>query len=76
MKDSLEVRSYRVVHAPDGAQGLDLFEQHPPGVGVLDVMMPQLDGCARAGCLGERSPSVPIIFLTSRSQTVDVVKGF
>ncbi len=76
VKDSLEVRGYQVVHAPDGAQGLHLFERHQPDVVVLDVMMPHLDGFALAGRIRELSPTVPIIFLTSRSQTVDVVKGF
>ncbi len=76
VKDSLEVRGFQVQHATDGMQGLNLFTQHNPDVVVLDVMMPQLDGFTLAQKIREQNASVPIIFLTARSQTVDVVKGF
>jgi DNA-binding response OmpR family regulator len=76
VKDSLEVRGFQVQHATDGMQGLTFFAQQKPDVVVLDVMMPQLDGFSLAQKIREQNTFVPIIFLTARSQTVDVVKGF
>jgi DNA-binding response OmpR family regulator len=76
VKDSLEVRGFQVHHATDGMQGLTLFLQQNPDVVVLDVMMPQLDGFTLAQKIREQNTHIPIIFLTARSQTVDVVKGF
>jgi DNA-binding response OmpR family regulator len=76
VKDSLEVRGFRVVHATDGQQGWDCYRAHAPDVLVLDVMMPQLDGFSLAQRVRQHNEHVPIIFLTARSQTVDVVKGF
>ncbi len=76
VKDSLEVRGFEVLHALNGVQGLAMYEKHLPDVVVLDVMMPQLDGFTMAQCIREKNEQVPIIFLTARSQTVDVVKGF
>jgi len=76
VKDSLEVRGFQVVHATDGLAGWHLFEMQLPDVVVLDVMMPQLDGFTLAERIRAQGSDVPIIFLTARSQTVDVVKGF
>ena len=76
VKDSLEVRGFQVWHAMDGAQGLTLFQTHAPDMVVLDVMMPQLDGFTLTERIRSQNATVPIIFLTARSQTVDVVKGF
>lgn len=76
VKDSLEVRGFRVVLAKDGLQGLQLFQKEGPDVVVLDVMMPQMDGFTLAGRIRELNATVPLIFLTARSQTADVVKGF
>ncbi|MGH9000569.1 MAG: response regulator transcription factor [Acidimicrobiia bacterium] len=40
----LEADGFRVIEAPDGEQGLKLAEEFRPGVVILDVMMPGLDG--------------------------------
>jgi DNA-binding response OmpR family regulator len=76
VKDSLEVRGFRVLHATDGEQGYAYFLKHQLDVVVLDVMMPKLDGFSLAEQIRRQHTDVPLIFLTARSQTVDVVKGF
>ncbi len=43
---------------------------------VLDVMMPQLDGFSLAKKIREENDTIPIIFLTAKSQTEDVLEGF
>ena len=76
IRDSLEVRGFVVRHAADGEQGLRLFREQAPDVVVADVMLPRLDGFALAAQLRRENLTVPIIFLTARSQPADVVRGF
>lgn len=76
VRDSLEVRGFTVLYAEDGVEGLGLFRQHQPDIVVADVMMPQMDGFTLAQRIRQDNPHVPIMFLTARSQTADVVRGF
>jgi DNA-binding response OmpR family regulator len=76
VRDSLEVRGFTVLFAADGEEGYALFVEHKPDVVVADVMMPKLDGFSLAARIRQTDPDVPIIFLTARSQTADVVRGF
>ena len=76
VKDSLESRGFTVDFAADGAAGLAQFRQRCPDIVVADVMMPRLDGFALAAQIRRENTGVPILFLTARSQTADVVRGF
>jgi DNA-binding response OmpR family regulator len=76
VKDSLESRGFAVQLAADGEAGLQLFRQQCPDMVVADVMMPRLDGFSLAEQIRRENAAVPILFLTARSQTADVVRGF
>lgn len=76
VRDSLEVRGFEVLYAADGEEGLRLFRERKPDLIIADVMMPRLDGFSLAGHVRQTDPHTPIIFLTARSQTADVVNGF
>jgi len=76
VKESLESRQFEVVMESDGTQVLSLFRETNPDVCVLDVMLPNKDGFAIAGEIRELNGRVPIIFLTAKTQTNDLVKGF
>ena len=76
VKDSLETRGFKMICAADGVEGLRLFRQHKPDAIVMDVMMPNLDGFSLTSEIRKTDKQVPIIFLTAKSQTADVVKGF
>ena len=65
---------YEVVHAGDGQEAIERFEQQPFDLVVLDVMMPRLDGLEVCRRLRRRS-SVPIIMLTARAEEIDKVVG-
>ena len=60
----------------DGAKASELFRKSKPDICVLDVMLPNKDGFAIADEIRETNEEVPIIFLTAKTQTEDVVKGF
>ncbi len=76
VKESLETRDFEVYHAVNGEQAYDLYQKKQPDVLVLDVMMPKKDGFTLAKEIREEDPKIPIIFLTAKSQTKDVLDGF
>lgn len=76
VKESLESRGYNVVMEADGSKVTDLFKKTEPDICVLDIMLPNKDGFAIADEIRELNKQVPIIFLTAKTQTEDVVKGF
>lgn len=76
VKESLEIRGFEVVYCQDGKAGLHAFRTDKPDICVLDIMMPVKDGYALAEEIRKIDQQTPIIFLTARSQTPDVVKGF
>ncbi|GAB4044499.1 response regulator transcription factor [Spirosoma jeollabukense] len=76
VKDSLEVRGFTVRYATDGEVGLAMFRQERPDIVVADVMMPNLDGFSVAQQIRQTDADLPILFLTARSLTTDVVRGF
>lgn len=67
---------FEVRRAPDGAAALESVAAAPPDLVVLDLMLPGIDGLEVASSLRGRGHSVPILMLTARSDTSDVVKGF
>lgn len=76
VKESLESRGFEVIMESDGAKAVAAFKRAVPDVCVLDVMLPNKDGFAIADEIREINEEVPIIFLTAKTQTEDVVKGF
>lgn len=71
----LEGEGYTVVAAADGAAALELFDAEQPDVALLDIMMPELDGYEVCRQLVARSPSLPILFISARSEEIDHVIG-
>ncbi|MDG9678550.1 response regulator transcription factor [Micromonospora sp. DH14] len=65
---------FRVDTAVDGRQALAAFRAHPVDLIVLDIMLPGLDGLEVCREI-RRSSQVPILMLTARTDTIDVVVG-
>ena len=76
VKESLESRDFEVVMEADGAKATALFKATKPAICVLDIMLPNKDGFTIADEIRELDEEVPIIFLTAKTQTEDVIKGF
>lgn len=76
VSETLQGRGYDVVLENDGAKAFDQFMASKPDVCVLDIMLPHKDGFVIADEIREKDPAVPIIFLSAKSQTSDVVNGF
>lgn len=74
--ESLESRGFDVFFCGNGLEAIHLFEKHNPDIIVLDVMMPKKDGFTTAQKIRLKDKDVPIIFLTAKTQTKDVLDGF
>ncbi|HHT41448.1 MAG TPA: response regulator transcription factor [Actinomyces sp.] len=70
----LSSEGYEVSYCHDGAGAVDTFLQVEPDLVLLDVMLPGRDGIEICKDLRTRS-DVPIVMLTARSDTSDVVAG-
>lgn len=74
----LKERGYNINIATNGRQGLEVLERIRPDLILLDIMMPEMDGfetCRRIKASTARQ-EIPIIFLTAKTDTADIVRGF
>src|SRR5206468_2098255 len=74
----LKGKGYQLSVATNGKQALDALTKIRPDLILLEVMMPELDGfetCQRIKS-SEAWRDIPVIFLTAKTDTADIVKGF
>jgi len=72
---TLESEGYGVTAAVDGVQALRLFGQEKFDLVLLDIMMPKVSGYDVCRDLRARGSRIPVLFLTAKSQEVDIVVG-
>jgi two-component system, OmpR family, response regulator MtrA len=70
----LRQAGFEVITAPDGAEGLARFRADRPDLVLLDVMLPRLDGLEVTREI-RRAATTPIVMLTARGDTLDIVVG-
>lgn len=73
----LETRGFRVVAASNGREAVDLAREERPGLVLLDVKLPVLDGLETCRCLKEDAATrkIPIVMLTALDTLADVEKA-
>ncbi|MCT4647283.1 MAG: response regulator transcription factor [Carboxylicivirga sp.] len=76
INDTLKLQGFEVVWETDGGKVMQHFETFMPDLCVLDIMLPNIDGLSLCQQIKTRFPSLPIIFLTAKVETEDLVKGF
>jgi DNA-binding response OmpR family regulator len=76
VSETLEKQGYEVVWESDGALVMDHFRSFEPQLCVLDIMLPNVDGYALCRQIKSFRPDLPVIFLTAKTETQDLVKGF
>lgn len=70
----LSTSGYQVSKAYNGREALERLRDHEVDLVLMDVMMPQMDGIAATQKIRETS-NVPILFLTAKSEDVDMING-
>lgn len=76
IKESLERLNYDVAHAVDGKKAFSLFQNQIYDLCIVDVMLPHTDGFTLVRQIRALGSQVPVLFLTARTATKDVVEGY
>ncbi|GAB3444548.1 hypothetical protein GCM10027517_24360 [Phycicoccus ginsengisoli] len=73
----LSQAGYSVQAVPDGLAAWDAFQQQPPALVILDVMMPGLSGIDVLRKIRDSdTPTTPVLLLSAKSRDTDVDTGF
>lgn len=77
--DAIEIyllqEGYQIVKAYNGLQALTILREQEIHLAILDIMMPEMDGIRTTMKLREENNSVPILFLSAKSEDSDKVLG-
>ncbi len=76
IKDLLVIKKFTVEISGNGKDAIRKFDQFKPNLVVLDIMIPGISGYEVATYIRKKNSKIPIIFLSAKSQTSDVLKGF
>jgi adenylate cyclase len=78
LSSTLKDKGYQISVATSGRQALGIVGRVQPDLILLDVMMPEMDGFETCRQLkqSDLTKDIPVIFLTARTETVDIVRGF
>jgi two-component system sensor histidine kinase/response regulator len=71
-------KGYEIAMADNGRTALSMLEANRPDLILLDIMMPEMDGyevCTKIKA-DEKTKDLPVIFLTAKNETENIVKGF
>ncbi|MBI9062872.1 MAG: hybrid sensor histidine kinase/response regulator [Marinilabiliaceae bacterium] len=74
----LKEAGYKISLAENGKSALTQLEKYSPDLILLDVMMPEMDGYEMCRLMkqDDRYKDIPVIFLTAKNQTEDLMEGF
>lgn len=76
VKDHLIKNGYEVHWTGSGLDGESLYQSVQPDLCILDVMLPGKSGFEIGQTIRQQNKSIPIIYLTAKSESKDVVEGF
>lgn len=76
VKETLETQGFEVLWETDGENVLGQFKRFNPDICILDIMLPNVDGYSLCKQIRYQDENIPIIFLTAKVDTKDLVKGF
>ena len=76
LSENLVSQGYEVKLCKNGQEAFESFNSFKPDVCIFDVMMPLMDGITLAREIRKINQITPILFLTAKSTSEDVVEGF
>jgi two-component system response regulator TrcR len=76
IEDSLVQKNYDVMYASDGRKAYNMFLNGNVDLLVLDVMLPAVDGFTLAKQIRKVDDHTPILFLTAKTTTNDLIEGY
>ncbi len=78
LRQALEPSGYNILAAANGQRAFDIAQRALPDLILMDVMMPEMGGFEACQKLKEEAAlaAIPVLFITARSETEDIVEGF
>lgn len=76
VSETLTREGFEVILVDDGAKVLDQLRRFNPDLCLLDIMLPNVDGYTLCRQIRSSFPGLPVLFLTAKAETEDLVKGF
>jgi DNA-binding response OmpR family regulator len=74
--ESLKNKGFHVSWEQNGTDGLSTFNKGSFDLLIVDIMLPKMNGYEIVNRIRNHNDNTPIIFLTAKTQTEDLVKGF
>ena len=75
LKINFQRSNFKVIESESGEEGIRKAKLEQPGVVILDVMLPGIDGFEVCRQLREEFPNIGIIMLTAKTQDMDKIMG-
>jgi DNA-binding response OmpR family regulator len=75
LQNNLEIEGYEVRVTVDGVAALEAVRSTAPGVVILDLMLPGMDGFRVLKALRDQGYRMPVLILTARGEEADKVRG-
>jgi DNA-binding response OmpR family regulator len=75
LRDNFEFQGYHVLTAEDGEDGLNTALNAKPGLVLLDIMLPKINGYEVCRLIRREKLEMPIIMLTAKGEESDIVLG-
>lgn len=69
--ESMLAGNYELIHARDGEEAVELFEQTKPDIILMDISMPKMDGYEATTEIKRKDSKVPIIAVTAYAFATD-----
>jgi DNA-binding response OmpR family regulator len=76
VSETLENRDFEVVWILDGKNVMNQLKSFTPDICVLDIMLPNVDGYSLCREISSIYPEIPVLFLTAKVETADLIQGF
>ncbi len=76
LRTYLSAKNYETTLFVNGRSAFEGFSADSYDLCILDIMMPEMDGLTLAREIRKTNPSIPVIFLTAKSQKDDIIEGF
>lgn len=74
--DAVLSKDYDLIHAWNGKEAVEMFEQHQPQLVLMDITMPVMDGYEATREIRKFSAIVPIVGLTARAFSDEEQEGY
>ncbi len=77
LRDLLQASGYKTIEATDGEKGVELAKAKKPGLILMDIMMPKMDGYAACHVIktDKATKAIPVVMLTSLDQELNKELG-